>query len=199
MKSHINLAAREILFEEKPFAFKQAAVPAALVAAVVLLVLVALGYSWRLSVLKKEVKALSVQRDKTQQELARLNGEIGGLSKQTETNRGTAAQQLEAMRDLLKNRIPWSDVVREVSFIVPEGVWLTHMESQDAKPVGLLAPATGKSVRFVGLAHSQADVNRFIESLEQSPRYGAVSLVFVQKSGGEGVPEMSFELNAALQ
>jgi Tfp pilus assembly protein PilN len=102
------------------------------------------------------------------------------------------------MRDLLKNRIPWSDVVREVSFIVPDGVWLTHMESLDAKPVGLLSTAAGKAVRFVGLAHSQADVNRFISSLERSPRYGAVSLVYAQKGAGEGVQGVSFELTAGL-
>ena len=199
MKSHINLAAREILFEEKPFSFKEVVVPAALGLAVVLLVLVSLGYAWRVSVLKKEVRGLAIQRDKTQQELARLNGEIGSLARQTETGQMTAAQQLAAMRDLLKTRIPWSDVVREVSFIVPEGVWLTRLESLDSKSGGLLPSATEKSVRFIGVAHSQVAVNRFISSLERSPRYGSVSLVYSQKAGGEGVQGVSFELTAALR
>ncbi len=198
MKSHINLAAREILFEEKPFPFKEVAVPMALVAVVVLLVLVSLGYAWRVSLLKKEVRELAIQRDKTLQELARLNGEIGSLAQQTETSREAATQQLEAMRDLLKNRIPWSDVVREVSFIVPDGVWLTQMESLDSKPDGLFPSAMGKSVRFNGVAHSQTAVNQFISSLERSPRYGSVSLVYAQKGGGEGVQGVSFELIAAL-
>jgi Tfp pilus assembly protein PilN len=199
MKSHINLISREILFEEKPFPFKEVAVPMALSAAVILLILVSLGYAWRVSVLKKEVQALAIQRDKTLQEMARLNGEIGSLIRQTGVSQESAAQQREAMRDLLKNRIPWSDVVREVSFIVPEGVWLTHLESLDAKPTGLLSTATEKTVRFAGLAHSQADVNRFISSLERSPRYGAVSLVYAQKDAGEGVQGMSFELTAAMR
>lgn len=199
MKSHINLAAREILFEEKPFSFKEVVVPAALGSAVVLLVLISLGYAWRVSVLKKEVRGLAIQRDKTQQETARLNGEIGSMSKQTETSRETAAQQLEAMRDLLKSRIPWSDVVREVSFIVPEGVWLTRMESLDSKSDGLFPSATGKTIHFVGVAQSQAAVNYFISSLERSPRYGSVSLIYSQKGGGEGVQGVSFELTAALR
>jgi Tfp pilus assembly protein PilN len=198
MKSHINLVAREILFDEKPFPFKEVAVPMALGAAVVILVLVSLGYVWRVSVLKKEVREFAVQRDKTQQELARLNGEIVSLAGQTEMSREAAAQQLEAMRDLLKTRIPWSDVVREVSFIVPEGVWLTQLESLDSKPDGILSSATGKTVRFIGVAHSQTAVNRFISSLERSPRYGSVSLVYAQKGGGEGVQGVGFELTAAL-
>jgi Tfp pilus assembly protein PilN len=198
MKSHINLVSREILFEEKPFPFKQVAVPMALSAAVILLILASLGYAWRVRVLNKEVRGLAIQRDKTQQELARLNGEIGGLTQQTQTNQASAAQQREAMRDLLKNRIPWSDVVREVSFMVPEGVWLTQMESFDSKPAGLFPPATGKTVRFIGVAQSQAAVNHFISALERSPRYGSVSLVYTQKGGGEGVQGVSFELIAAL-
>lgn len=198
MKSHINLVSREILFEETPFPFKQVAVPMALSAAVILLILASLGYAWRVRVLNKEVRELAIQRDKTQQELARFNGEIGGLTQQTQTSQESAAQQREAMRDLLKNRIPWSDVVREVSFMVPEGVWLTQMESLDSKPAGLFPSATGKTVRFIGVAHSQAAVNHFISALERSPRYGSVSLVYTQKGGGEGVQGVSFELTAAL-
>lgn len=199
MKEHINLAARDVLFEEKPFPFKQIAVPTAIGAAGVLLVLISLGYAWRVSMLKKEVRDLSIQRDKTQQELTRLGGEIGSLSRQTEIGQEGAASQLEAMKELLRNRVPWSDVVREVSFIVPEGVWLTRMESLDSKPNGLLPSAIGKTIHFVGLAESQAGVNQFIWSLERSPRYGSVSLVFSQKGGGEGVQGVSFELMAAMR
>ncbi len=198
MKSHINLASREILFEEKPFPFKQAAIPMAVSAAVILLILASLGNAWRLSMLKNEVKGLTIQRDKTLQEQARLNGEIGGLTQQTETSRESVAQQREAMRDLLKNRIPWSDVVREVSFMVPEGVWLTQMESFDSKPDGLFPSATGKTVRFIGVSHSQAAVNQFISALERSPRYGSVSLTYAQKSGDVSVQGVSFELTAVL-
>lgn len=198
MKEHINLASRRVLFEEKPFPFTQFAVPMAIGAAGALLVLASLGYAWRVTVLKKEVREITVQRDKTQQELARLNGEIGNLSQQTELSRESAASQVEAVRELMKNRIPWSDVVREVSVLVPEGVWLTRMESLDSQPDGVLKSAVGKTIRFIGVAQSQAAVNQFISSLESSPRYGTVSLVFSQKGGGEGVQGVSFELMAAM-
>jgi Tfp pilus assembly protein PilN len=198
MKEHINLASRQVLFEEKPFPFKQFAVPMAIGAAGAVLVLVSLGYAWRVNVLKKEVRELSIQHDKTQQELALLNGEIGSVSQQTEMSRESAANQLEAMKELLKNRIPWSDVIREVSVLVPEGVWLTRMESLDSQPDGHLQPAVGKTMHFIGVAQSQAAVNQFISSLERSPRYGTVSLVFSQKGGGEGVQGVSFELMAAM-
>ena len=199
MKSHINLVAREILFEEKPFPFKQMAAPVAAAAVVVLLTVVSLGYFWQATMLKKEVRQLSIQRDKAREELARLNGEIGGLVKETEISQESAAQQLAAMKDLIKTRIPWSDIVREVSFIVPEGVWLTRMETDDSKQGGFLLSGTEPAIRFAGLARSQAAVNQFISALERSPRYGVVTLIYTQKGSGGGETGMSFELTAGLR
>ncbi|MBI3595859.1 MAG: PilN domain-containing protein [Nitrospirae bacterium] len=199
MKSHINLMAPEILFGEKPFSFKQRAVPMGVAGGVILLAVFSLGYMWKVNLLKKEVRELTVQRDKTQQELARLNGEIGSLAKETQAGQEVTAQQLAAMKDLLKNRILWSDIVREVSFLVPDGVWLTRVESTDSKSGGLLPSSTEAGLRFVGVAQSQSAINLFISALERSPHYGYVSLVYAQKGGGEGVQGMSFELTASLR
>ena len=199
MKSHINLIAPEILFGEKPFSFKQRAVPMGVAGGVVLLTVLSLGYGWKVSVLKKEVRDLTVQRDKTQQELARLNGEVGRLTKETQAGQEVSAQQLAAMKDLLKNRVLWSDIVREVSFLVPDGVWLTRVEAADSKSGALLPSSTESGLRFVGVAQSQSAVNRFISALERSPSYGYVSLVYAQKGNGEGVQGMSFELTASLR
>jgi Tfp pilus assembly protein PilN len=199
MKAHINLIAPEILLGEKPFSFKQRAIPMGVAGGVVLLTVLSLGYVWKVSVLKKEVRDLTVQRDKTQQELARLNGDIGKLTKESQAGQEITAQQLAAMKDLLKNRILWSDVVREVSFLVPDGVWLTRVESTDSKSVGLLPSSAEAGLRFVGVAQSQSAVNHFISALERSPSYGYVSLVYAQKGSGEGVQGMNFELTASLR
>ncbi|HET6465659.1 MAG TPA: hypothetical protein VFH55_08640, partial [Nitrospiria bacterium] len=66
MKAHINLIAPEILLGEKPFSLKQRAIPMGVAGGVVLLTVLSLGYVWKVSVLKKEVRDLTVQRDKTQ-------------------------------------------------------------------------------------------------------------------------------------
>ncbi|HUK55940.1 MAG TPA: PilN domain-containing protein [Nitrospiria bacterium] len=198
MKSYINLIAPEILFEEKPFSFKQRAIPVSVATGAVVLVVFSLGYWWKVSTMKKEVQELTIQRDKTQQELARLNGEIASLSAGAQAGQGVAAEQLAAMRDLLKNRILWSDVVREVSLLVPDDVWLTRLESTDSKSGGFMPPSTEAGLHFAGMAQSQAAINRFIAALEHSPRYGYVSLIYAQKEPGEGAQGMSFELTASL-
>ncbi|HTN44363.1 MAG TPA: PilN domain-containing protein [Nitrospiria bacterium] len=198
MKSHINLIAAEILLGEKPFSFKQKAGPMGVAAGVFFLGVFSLGLLWKESLLKKDVRDLTVQRDKTQLELTRLNEEVGGLAKETQAGQEITAQQLAAMKDLLKNRILWSNVLRETSYLVPEGVWLTRMESTDPKSGGLMpVSATENGLRFVGVAQSQAAINRFISALERSPHYGYVALVYAEK-GSAGAQGMNFELTANL-
>ncbi|HEY4485472.1 MAG TPA: PilN domain-containing protein [Nitrospiria bacterium] len=199
MKSHINLISRDVLFDEKPFPFRQIAFPIAAAAGIVVLGLASTVYLWRVGGLRKDVRQLTAQHDKVRQELALLNGEISGLTHRTDLSEEAAARQRAAMSALLKDRIPWSDFVREVSFIMPEGVWLTRMESLDQKSGGLLPSESEKALRFVGIAQSQNAVNRFIAALERSPRYGHVSLVFVHKGTAEEGAGMIFEVTGDVK
>ncbi|MBI3609791.1 MAG: PilN domain-containing protein [Nitrospirae bacterium] len=199
MKSHINLMARDIMFEEKPFPLREVAVPLIAVAAVAAVVLFSVWGFYRSTVLKREVRDLGIQRDKIRQEMALVNGEVGKLTEKTTVDQTVAASQMAAMKDLLKNRVLWSEVIREISFLAPEGVWLIRMESLDSKPGGRLSLENPKTVRFAGWAQSQAAVNLFIAALERSPRYATVSLVYSQKGAGEGMQGVSFELTAMLR
>lgn len=197
MRSHINLIARGVLFEKPPLPFRQMAVPGAVLLALGLLIFFTLLYGWQARGLKKEIGQLTLQRDKVQTELVRINAEIGNLAGPTEADRNIEAQQLAAVRKLLENRILWSEVIQEVSLIVPEGVWLTRMESVDSKQGGFFLSQTEKAVRFVGMGQTQTHINRFISLLERSPRYGSVYLVFAQK-GGDDQQRVNFELMAGL-
>ncbi len=198
MKSHVNLIAGEILFGEKPFPIKPMAIPLGVVAAVLVLILVTLFSAGRRGLLKNEVQRLSLKRDQIQLESARLTGEIGAITRQSEAGRELAAQQLAAMRELAKNRIAWSDVLREVSLLVPEGVWLTEMESLEPRPGGPLGSPATKTIRFIGQARSQVAVNQLVSALERSPRYASVALVYSQKSG-TGPTGVKFELTAGMR
>ena len=198
MKSHINLIARETLYEGKVFPFKKAA-PLILVASVVMVFVFLSGwYIWQERTLRNEVQRLEAQRAKVQQEMARINGKITQVTYRTQASHDIVEQQLAAIKDLRKKRILWSDMVREISFIVPKRVWLTRVESFDSKKDGLVFSRTGKSVRFIGFARSQDAVNFFLSALERSPRYEGVSLVYAQKRGEKNRERVDFELTVGL-
>ena len=198
MKSHINLIASETLYEGKVFPFKKAA-PLILVASVVLVfAFLSVWYLWQERTLRAEIGRLEVQRGKVQQEMARINGKITRVTYRTQASQDTVEQQLAAIKELRKKRILWSDMVREISFIVPQRVWLTRVESFDSKQDGFTVSRTGKSVRFIGFARSQEAVNFFLSALERSPRYEGVSLVYAQKRAEKDRERVDFELTVGL-
>lgn len=87
----------------------------------------------------------------------------------------------------LDGRVAWDRVLRQVSLVLPEDVWLTSLSA--SAPTSLIdsagaavAPATGGSAGFtlVGSTYSQDGVARFLSRLSVVPDLANVRLVSSQ-------------------
>jgi Tfp pilus assembly protein PilN len=79
---------------------------------------------------------------------------------------------------------PWSEVLRELSLIVPDRVWLASLETR----------WESNSIGVKGYALSQMDIASFIALIERSDIFEGVEIVSSQK----GEKEVFFELKARL-
>ena len=88
-----------------------------------------------------------------------------------------------ALTEALSGRIAWDRVLRQVSLVLPEDVWLTSLTATapaaDAEPVeGAAGTATG--VTLVGSTYSQDGVARFLSRLSVVPDLTNVRLLSSQ-------------------
>ncbi len=79
---------------------------------------------------------------------------------------------------------PWDAILAELSFVVPDTVWLEIIESSDAS-----------HLRLKGFSTSQADVAKLISRLERSHYFRNVEIVFSQK----GEQAITFELRTEIK
>jgi Tfp pilus assembly protein PilN len=203
MRQHVNLIAKEFLFEEQVIPWRPLAMP--------LILLLGIGitvgwYLWDLRsvrVSEEEIQQLTHQRQRLQQEISAMTGEIQALTQSQGTPLPTLDQQLAAVQGLLKTRILWSSVLREVSLVVPDGIYLTRLETTEpaagGKTPGSLLGRGGKAIRFVGFARSHERVTSFMSALEESPRFTDVGLIYAQKGAAEDAAQVGFELVGYLQ
>ncbi len=135
--------------------------------------------------------------------------EIAGLQKKktfliNEMGAAEAAMKdvVQVLAHTLSKRIRWSQLMREVSMIIPEGVWITRWES-----LSPLAPPqnnangqnsetqTGIRIKISGEAISQEQLTLFLSTLDRSPLLTESRLAHARKINGE----VQFEVNVALK
>lgn len=111
-----------------------------------------------------------------------------------------------ALSTALATRIAWDRVLREVSLVVPEDVWLTQLSAStpNAAPGGAAtAPAasTGtspNSLSAVGFAGSQESVALFLSRLESIPELTTVQLQASTRTESETGRAYSFTILAGV-
>jgi Tfp pilus assembly protein PilN len=206
MRNSINLIA-EILEGER-FPTEKLILPAALFLPLLSLLLASAWEAVSARALGHQLQQIASQRDALTKEVTRLTGEITNFQHQQTTERQEAERKLTAVKGLLKDRILWSEVFREVSFIVPPGVWLTSIEAAEPGSVvaggassgaRLLQATEGKQVKFSGFAKSNAAVTQFIAALERSEHFTEISLVYSQRNPEPGSQQVNFEIAANLR
>jgi Tfp pilus assembly protein PilN len=191
MRQHINLLIAETEMGEGTD-YKGPAIIITLFAPIVILLL-AYGFEKReTAMLKKELANLTSKRDGVKMEIARLTGEIEATVGRREVVRVEEEKRLDLIKRLVRERILWSEVMRELSHTVPEEVWLTNLESGNSKR------ADRKEVRLVGLARSHLDLTRFITRLEGSNYFSDISLIYAQK-GEEPSGKVNFEVTGLIE
>ena len=121
--------------------------------------------------------------DKREQELAGLERELAAsrrAAKPEPAQSGRAAerdQRFTALSDAMAKRLAWDRVLREVSLVLPDDVWLSNLGAGGAGATDAAAatPAT-QAVTFSGFTYSQESVARLLTRLALVPNLGNVKL-----------------------
>lgn len=84
-------------------------------------------------------------------------------------------QRLGALNEALTQRLAWDSVLRDVSLVLPDDVWLSNLAAGAPSAEGDAA-AGGLSLTFNGFTYSQEGVARLLSRLALVPTFGNVKL-----------------------
>ena len=119
---------------------------------------------------------------------------------------GEGQARTTALSAALATRIAWDRVLREVSLVVPEDVWLTQLSATTPNAAGAAgaAPAatpgstSPNSLTAVGFAGSQESVALLLSRLESIPELTTVQLQASTRTEGETGRAYSFTVLAGV-
>jgi Tfp pilus assembly protein PilN len=198
MKQQVNLIAKELLFPEQVVSWKPIGIHLVLV---LYLGAIVGWYLWEqrnAKTLEEQIQQLTLDRQRLQQEMQVLTGEMGTATQMQNAEPPLIVRQLERVQGLYKSRILWSDVLRRVSILVPTGVYFTRVETSEDKGVETSSNRPRKGIHFVGFARSLALITYFMAEMEESDYFTDVQLVYAKKDSDPSVSRIGFELVAYL-
>lgn len=173
---------------------------------VVLIAGLALGYT----IMNARVSDKEAVRDDHQAELDQLNAELAALaSDDLEAGEATAIQQEQQARTAalsiaLTPRIAWDRVLRDISLVLPEDVWLQGIIAGPSTTVTTAAaagatPAGAYTVTLSGTTRAQDGVAHFLSRLEVLPDFTAVTLIGSNRIEVGGEEVVQFSIAATLK
>jgi type IV pilus assembly protein PilM len=119
---------------------------------------------------------------------------------------GSQVQRAQAVASVLGARVPWDAVLRDVSRVLPENVWLGSLQAQ-VSPTGVAAPVAATTpgiasaptgAQIDGYTYAQTDVARLLSRLATLPTLTNVTLTS-SKVETKGVkPVVHFQIAADL-
>ncbi len=206
MKAHVNLLVAD-LFGEDRFPFHKVVLPGAFLLLILAILVGTAVESTRSRSLKGEIKDLNQRKAYITQSLDSIKSETGEVLRQAEATSEGNKEKEQLLQQLRQVHIPWADLLREVSVLIPDNVWLTRMEGVEESQGGNSSDATksvdiAKSVRelkFVGFGSSHMAVTQWMSVLEHSRYFKNVTLVYAEKKSDEGQPRVNFEIQAVLK
>lgn len=91
---------------------------------------------------------------------------------------GERSQRLAALSAALATRVYWDRILRELSLVLPDDVWLTSLQATAPQPAAatLAAPAVADGFKIVGYTYSQNAVARLLARLSVVPDLQQVTL-----------------------
>jgi Tfp pilus assembly protein PilN len=125
--------------------------------------------------------------DEREQELAAVERQVAAARREAKQSKPARARRsaapdrrVKALNDVLANRLAWDRVLRDVSLVLPDDVWLSSLraEAPQAPDAGSEAPSAtaGRTLTFTGFTYSQESVARLLRRLGLSPELGNVRL-----------------------
>ncbi len=97
----------------------------------------------------------------------------------------------DAIQELLKGRLLWSSVFKELTLLVPKEIWLVSLNNE-------LVNETQKKIEITGESLSAEAVTHFFKSLEESYYFSQVRLVFVEKQLDKSPSLYRFRFNCLI-
>lgn len=130
--------------------------------------------------LQNRLAALGEQKKSLQQQADALRKELAIVSPT-----GMTRDKAALIQDILKERVLWSQVFKQLSLIVPKGLWFDYLE-------GI---ADGKAqIKIKGGALSYLSIADFMLSMEKSGYFEDPQLSYAQKSVVQGQDVVGFEI-----
>ena len=118
--------------------------------------------------LRSELLSLQRKDQQLATDIAQLSSAQSGPAKQT--------RQLNSITSLLAKKVRWADVYKELSVLMPSGVWLRELKSSSINGI--------RQLTIVGSAPSQEKVAHFFSVLEQSYFFKKVRIIVSEKEKG---------------
>jgi Tfp pilus assembly protein PilN len=146
------------------------------------------------------------QRDDLSMQLQALQVQL--QERQSRQNQGAdpalvaeLGQRTVALSSALGTRVAWDRVLRDISLVLPDDVWLQQMTASAPPLESAAAPteASGSTLTINGQTNSQESVARFLSRLETLPELAEVHLVTSAKSEQAQQPIVQFSLTATLK
>ncbi len=116
------------------------------------------------------------------------------------------AQRVAALATALSQRIAWDRILREISSVLPDDVWLTSLNvtSTNGPAAAVTAVATpsttlGNSVKIIGYTYSQESVARLLARLQVIPELTNVTLSSSGTTTSQGHDVVAFTVEAGLR
>ena len=146
---------------------------------------------------------------KRQAELASIQAQIAAVPKPPPVKASTISPALAAEKDArqaavdqaISARTSWDTVLREVSLILPDDVWLQSLSAKTgaASPAAAAdpaAPVAGNSINMTGSTYSQEGVARLLTRLALVPHLDKVALQSSSAAQVGGQPVVNFTISA---
>ena len=139
--------------------------------------------------------------------LAELEGPVEEPKAGTPELAGEGQARTTALSAALAIRIAWDRVLREVSLVVPDDVWLTQLSASTPNgapggtataPAATTGSASPNSLSAVGFARSQESVALFLSRLESIPELTTVQLQASTRTESDSGRAYAFTLLAGV-
>jgi Tfp pilus assembly protein PilN len=141
--------------------------------------------AWRYRSLQKQLAAVNTQKQALQQQAVALRKELAVVSPT-----GMTRDKAALIQDILKERVLWSQVFKQLSFIVPKGLWFDYLEGvSDDKA----------EIRIKGGSFSYLSIADFMRSMEKSGYFMDPQLSYAQKAVVQGQDVIGFEIICGMK
>jgi Tfp pilus assembly protein PilN len=183
---------------------KQQNVPALVSSALIVLITGLMGVLYFSAKSTAQQKEVELRDAKTELALLPTSDDLAAAQAGTEHLRSEHSARLAALSTALTHRVSWDRVLREISLVLPEDVWLKDLSATSPTRAGAAAPVNVAGVAPQGFAingytYSHDAVARLLSRLAVIPDLQHVWLERSTRAIAGGRPIVSFTIRAAVR